>query len=87
MARAAKTANETEDFNGENGLRFIMPTRSDFKTIRVGGDDFSLIRVFQLLARDDLYRSVEVAKSFKYVAPRSTAILAIASVILEKQSR
>lgn len=87
MSRAAKAANASEDFNGENWIRFSMLTRSGIKTIGIGGDNFSLSRGFQLLAKDDLYRSIDLAKSFKNDAPRATSILAIASAILEKQGK
>jgi hypothetical protein len=40
--------------------------------------------MFRALAKDDLYRAVEVAKSFKYEAPRATVTLAIASSILKQ---
>ncbi len=38
---------------------------------RIGGDNFNLANVFRALAKDDLYRAVEVAKTFKHEAPRA----------------
>jgi hypothetical protein len=37
-----------------------------------------------LLAKEDLYRSVELAKSFTSEAPRAIATLAIVSQVLEQ---
>lgn len=87
MSHAAKAANASADFNGENWIRFSIPTRSGIKTIGIGGENFSLFRVFQVLAKDDLYRSIDLTKSFKNDAARATSILAIASQILEKQGK
>ena len=84
MGRAAQAANACEDFNGENWIRFSLPAASGIKTIGIGGENFSLFRVFQLLAKDDLYRSLELTKSFKHDAPRATSILAIASAVLKE---
>ena len=84
---AIKAANLTEDFTGEKVFRFSLPTRNGIKTITVGGDDFSLSRMFELLAEGDLYRSVSLARDFKNVAPRAFATLAIAKAILEKRSQ
>jgi hypothetical protein len=84
MGRAAQAANACEDFNGENWIRFSMPVTSGIKTIGIGGENFSLFRVFQLLAKNDLYRSIELTKSFKTDAPRATSILAIASAVLKE---
>lgn len=61
-----------------------MNTNNGFKLTRIGGPDFSLAKVFRLLSQDDLYRSIDLARSFKNQAPRATATLAIASAVLEK---
>lgn len=81
---AGKEANRLEGFTGENAITFPLMTRSSVKFISIGGEDFSLSNAFRLLAKDDLYRALDLAKSFKYDAPRATATLAIASSILEK---
>lgn len=83
MSQATKAANSSEDFNGENSIAFWMPTRGGFKTIGIGGESFSLFRLFHLLANDDLYRSIDLTKSFKNDAPRAASILGIASAILK----
>jgi hypothetical protein len=85
MGAAVKAANLAEDFTGENVLQSAMFTRGGVKFISIGGEDFSLSGVFQALAKDELDRSADLAKSFQNDAPRAAATLAIASGILEKQ--
>lgn len=86
MNNAAKAANASEDFNGENWIRFSMVTRNGVKTNGIGGEEFSLFRVFQLLSKNDLYRSIDLAKSFKNEATQADSILGITSAILQKQA-
>jgi hypothetical protein len=59
-------------------------TGSGVRLLRIGGENFSLTSVFRALAKDDLYRAVDLAKSLKYEAPRATVTLAIASSILKQ---
>ncbi len=85
MAEAVKAANVSEEFTGENILNFWLTTRSGMKMINVGGENYSLTKIFRALAKDDLYRALDLAKSFKYDAPRAAVTLAIASSILQKE--
>ena len=84
IGQAVKEANRIEGFTGESSLVFPLMTRGGVKFISVGGENFSLTTVFRTLAKDDLYRAVDLTKTFKYDAPRATATLAIASSILKK---
>jgi hypothetical protein len=85
MSEVVKAANSTETFTGDNAqIFFPMNTNRAFKLTAVGGKDFSLSGVFKALTRDDFYRSINLAKSFKNSGPRATATLAIASAVLEK---
>jgi hypothetical protein len=86
LDEAVKSANATEKFTGDSGqLHFSMlMTTSGVKISSVAAEDFSLAGVLRSLAKDDLYRSISLAKSFKEDAPRATAILAIAKSILER---
>lgn len=81
-----KSANQADNFTGENLLTFSIGTRSDIKFTQIGGEESGLTGIFQLLAKDDLYRSVDLAKTFKKDAPRATATLAIASSLLAKSA-
>jgi hypothetical protein len=65
-------------------LMVLVTALATVPVLRVGGENFSLTNVFRALAKDDLYRAVEVAKSFKYEAPRAAVTLAIANSILDK---
>lgn len=82
VGEVVKEANRFEDYNGENTVTFPLMTGSSVRFLNIGGENFSLTNVFHALAKDDLYRAVDVAKSFKYDAPRATVTLAIASSIL-----
>ncbi len=84
IGEAVKEANRLEEFTGENTIHFPMMTDSGARFLTIGGEKFSLSNVFRALAKNDLYRAVEVAKSFKYEAPRATVTLAIASSILRE---
>lgn len=84
MSRVAKAANECENFHGENEIYFSILSRNGTKSIGIGGENFSLNRAFQLLAKDDFYRAIDLTKSFNHEAPRAASILAIASEILNE---
>ena len=83
IGEVVKEANRFEGFTGAHTIAFPLMTSSNVKFINIGGENFSLTNVFRALAKDDLYRAVDVAKSFKYDAPRATVTLAIASQILK----
>jgi hypothetical protein len=87
LDEAVKAANLTENFTGENiQLTFPLWTKAGPKFPSIGGEDFSLSGVLGALTKDDLYRSIDLAKSFKNDAPRATAILAIARAMLAKDA-
>ena len=85
MGEVVKAANNSEKFNGDNvELHFPFATKSGLRIISVGGADFGLSGALRSLAKDDLYRSIDLAKEFKNDAPRAIALLAVASSLLEK---
>lgn len=85
ISEVVKAANSTEKFTGKNEeLTLMMATKSGVKFTRIGGKDFGLSGMLRSLTKVDLYRSVDLAKSFKNDAPRAVATLAIASAVLEK---
>jgi hypothetical protein len=87
LAEALKAANSTEEFTGDD-IRMPKPsmlvTRTGTRFIKLPAEDFSLTRVLRSLAIEDLERSVELARGFKYDATRANATLAIARSVLEK---
>jgi hypothetical protein len=85
MDEAVKAANAAVDFTGDRTpLSFSVASPSGVNTISIGGEEFDLSRSMRLLANEDFYRSVDLAKSFKNDAPRATATLAIARAVLER---
>ena len=86
MGDAVKAANSAEKFTGEDAsIRFFpvaLKSGGTFETTK--DEDFGITNVLRLLAKDDLYRSMDVAKSFKKDGPRAIAILAIAGATLDK---
>lgn len=85
MGEAVKAANSADEFTGENPqITFSVATRSGVKFSSFGGEDFRISGVLRLLMNVDLYRSIDLAKSFKNDAPRANATLAIARAVLEK---
>lgn len=85
MSEVVKAANNSEKFNGENlELHFPFASKSGLRITSICGSDFSLSNLMRSFAKDDLYRSVDMAKSFKNEAPRAVAVLAVASSLLEK---
>ena len=88
MGEVVKAANSSERFSGENvELHFPFATKSGLRITSVGGADFGLSGALRSLARDDLYRSIDLAKAFKNETPRAIALLAVASSLLEKPIR
>jgi len=88
LSEAVKAANSTEDFTGDdgNGPKWSMiATRSGTRFSRMPAEDFKLSSALTVLAKDELERSVDLAKTFKFDAARANATLAIARAILEEK--
>lgn len=87
ISEVIKAANSSEGFTGEDGaITARLQTRQMVEVTSVTAEDFDLLGAFRWLARDDLLRSIEQAKSFTAETPRAVATLAIARAVLEKQS-
>jgi len=87
MNKTVKFANSAEDFTGDDihmPSGGMIATRNGARFIRLPDADFNFSRVLRALAQDDLFRSIELAKGFKYDATRAYATLAIARAVLEK---
>ena len=85
---AVKAANACEVFSGEtNGLSVALVTSSGLKLIDLDSSALNLSVLFSSLAKQDLTRASDLAKSFKYEAPRAAAILAVASAAIAKTKR
>jgi len=85
--KTIKFANATEDFTGDDirmPNRSMIATKNGVRFVKLPDSDFNFSRVLRALAEDDLFRSIELVKTFKYDAPRAYATLAIAKAILDK---
>jgi hypothetical protein len=89
MNKTVKFANSAEDFTGDD---FHMPsgsmivTQNGTRFVRLPDADFNFSRVLRALAQDDLFRSLELVKGFKFDATRAYATLAIARAVLDKSA-
>jgi hypothetical protein len=86
LGEVVKAANSAESFTGEDS-RISSRLQTKFMVLMTNSaaEDFDLLAVFRHLARADLLRAVQVAKTFTGEAPRAVATLAIARSILEKR--
>lgn len=86
LGEVVKAANSAEDYTGEDS-RIASRLQTKFMVVMNNGnaEDFDLIAVFRHLARADLLRAIQLAKTFTGEAPRAVATLAIARAVLEKR--
>jgi hypothetical protein len=85
LSEVVKAANSAETFTGEDSrVSSRLQTEQMVVMDNATAPDFDLIGPFRPLARVDLFRAVQVAKTFTGEAPRAVATLAIARAILEK---
>jgi hypothetical protein len=88
MGEAVKAANAVAEFSGEDeGLNFALATASGLKFIRINESELSLASVVRSLAKEDLTRANDLAKSLRNDAPRAVATLAIARAAFEKSEK
>lgn len=85
---AVKAANAAEEFSGEGGnLTVALVTSSGLKLIDLDTSDLNLSVLVSSFAKQDPTRASDLAKSFKYDAPRAVATLAVASAAIAKAKR
>ena len=86
LAEVVKAANGAEAFTGEDsGISSRLQTKFMVVMNAANAPDFDLLALFRHLARADLLRAVQLAKTFTGEAPRAVATLAIARSVLEKR--
>jgi hypothetical protein len=85
LGEVVKAANSAEGFTGEDS-RVTSRLQTKFMVVMndANAPDFDLLAIFRHLARADLLRAVQIAKTFTGEAPRAVATLAIARSVLEK---
>jgi tetratricopeptide (TPR) repeat protein len=86
LGEVVKAANGAEDYTGEDS-RISSRLQTKFMVVMTNStsEDFDLLAVFRHLARADLLRAIQLAKTFTGEAPRAVATLAIARSVLEKR--
>lgn len=85
LGEAVKAANSAESFNGEEThISAQVWTREGPKIRSVNVEDLGVRVILRALAKQELERSIELAKSFKNEKPRAIAILTISEAALEK---
>jgi hypothetical protein len=88
VSEAVKAANGAPEFTGDEAvLSAMLITKNMGVATNASADDFNVAGVFQALAADDLYRSVELAKTFSADTARANAIIATARAVLEPKQR
>ncbi len=87
LAEVVKAANSADDFTGEDS-RISARLQTKFMVVVTNStaEDFDLLAAFRHLARADLLRAIQLAKTFTGEAPRAVATLAIARSVLEKRT-
>ncbi|HEU5460053.1 MAG TPA: hypothetical protein VFU83_06135 [Pyrinomonadaceae bacterium] len=86
LADVVKAANGAEAFTGEDSrISSRLQTKMMVVMNQASAPDFDLLALFRHLARADLLRAVQLAKTFTGEAPRAVATLAIARSVLEKR--
>ena len=83
MPELVKTINATPDYTGEDGRIVVKVRTSTRASIRSGNvDAFNLQPIFESLAREDMNRAVEFARTLTGDSPRAAATLAVATAVL-----
>jgi hypothetical protein len=88
ISEAVKAANAAEGFTGEDGLLSArLQAKNMVVATNASADDFDLSGVFTSLAGDDLYRAIELAKTFTAETARANATIAVARSVLEQKQQ
>jgi hypothetical protein len=86
MLEVVKAANAAKDYTGEDGR---ISTRFQTKNMTMasssGAQSFDLNDIFNKLAREELQRAADLARSFEGEAPRAFATLAVARSVFESK--
>ncbi|HEX8072816.1 MAG TPA: hypothetical protein VF546_22915 [Pyrinomonadaceae bacterium] len=85
LPELVKTVNALSDFSGEDGRIVSQFRGKGFGSVSsTTSDSFDLTDIFTQLARADMERAVELARSFNGESPRAVATLAVARAVLTK---
>jgi hypothetical protein len=83
VAEAIRAANGADGFTGEDGQLKISFRGRGLASIQDHAvPEFDVAGIFELIAADDYYGAIELARGFQAEAPRVTAILAVSRSVL-----
>jgi hypothetical protein len=83
VVEAIRAANSADGFTGEDGqLKVSFRGRGLASIQEQSVPDFDVAGIFELIARDDYYGAIELARGFQAEAPRVTATLAVSRSVL-----
>jgi hypothetical protein len=88
LSEAVKASNSSTGFTGEDAqiiARFVIGRGASTSNFTI--DSFDVQGIFSQLAKDDLFRTIEMAKNFTSEAPRAAATLAIVRSVLDQKPR
>ena len=85
---AIKAANSNDDYSGEDSYIQSGVRAKNFASLNNSSvESFDLQGLFRLLAKEDMNRAVQAAKSFTRDAPRANALFAVARQTLAKPDK
>jgi hypothetical protein len=88
IAETIKAANAAEGFTGDDSrMTSMLRFKNGVEMSTFNAPDFDLLGIFRALAKADLYRAIDSAKSFTGEASRANATLAIARSVLEEKQK
>jgi hypothetical protein len=88
VGEAIKSANSSEAYTGEDGvMRTAFRSKGTSSVRSSSAQDFDVTGIFAELAKEDYSRTVELARGFEHEAPRASATIAIARVVLEEKKK
>ncbi|HYP53672.1 MAG TPA: hypothetical protein VEQ42_09030, partial [Pyrinomonadaceae bacterium] len=86
VGEVVKASNAASEFTGEDGqISVTLRSKNSGIAMSSSADSFDLAGVFSELAKEDLDRALQLARTFTGEAPRATASLAIARAVLDKK--
>jgi hypothetical protein len=82
ILNAINAINKTEDYTGEeNSMSVQFQSRNNVAKKSVAAPSINLASLFGRLAKDDLYRAVDIARNINSESPRATALLAATRIV------
>src|ERR1041384_1951259 len=85
-ADITKAANSAEGFTGEDGaMRVSLITKESSPIRSSSSGEFDVSGVVSELAKDDYSRAIDLVRGFEKEAPRASATIAVAKIVLEEK--